>query len=415
MENYLTQSGISLACFYVVYWLLVRHQQNFRLNRIFILFSISISAILPMIDIQLGIGQEQIGKALDPIIISDMGNQYLPSVTKTSYSIFSIVYIVGLVVFAIRSISGLATLFFFYWRNPSKNYHGFKAVILHGKQSPFTFFNLLFINQSDYERGKIDELLIHEKVHRDQYHSIDLILMEILTIFHWFNPFVWLIKKDLKSEHEFLADEQVINKGFDKSRYQSLLLKSHEGMALYLANNFNYSILKKRLIMMTKQKSNRILKMNYMLALPALMLTTMVLFFNFQLEGQTGSVPDVMPQYEAGQNEFYKVVQKNILYPKQAREENIQGTVYISFNINKNGKVGDIKAEKSKHNLFEKVVVVAYPNTDLKDGKIDDLRILEDEGARIISLMGPFKPGEKNGKPVITRMTLPIEFILKPK
>lgn len=414
MESYLLQSGISLACFYIVYYLLVRHHQKFNLNRIFILLAILISGIIPFLDFQLfGIDQYQITSTMKPIVISSIDNQNIFNSTKTSTSIFSIVYIIGLLIFFIRSVTGIATLFYYYWRFPRKNYHGFTAVVLTGNQSPFTFFNLLFINQSDFEKTNIDEMIVHENVHRMHYHGIDLILMEVLSIVHWFNPFIWLIKKDLKSEHEFLADEQVIKKGFNIVRYQSLLLKSHEGLALYMTNSFNYSILKKRFIMMKKQKSNRKLNWNYTIALPTFLVVAMILFFNFQSGGQINATPDILPEYKTGNSAFYKVLQKSIKYPKEARKNNVQGTVYISFTINKNGKIEDIKAEDVKYNLFEEIVVVGYGQENVQGEISNELSILQREGERVIALIGEFNPGIENDKPVRTRMTIPITFKLR--
>jgi len=410
MEAYLLQSGVYLACFYTIYLILIRFRDNFNMNRKFILAGLIISSLLPFLDFQLfGSSQEQLGLALDPILFYSSENQGLSAVSKSSFSIFSIVYIIGLLVLSIRSITGLATLAFIYRRSQKIKYHGFTAVILSGNQSPFTFFNLLFINRSDYEQRKIDELIAHENVHRDQFHSIDLIITELFTIVHWFNPFAWLIKKDLKSEHEFYADEQVINQGFDKTGYQALLLKSHEGMAMYLTNNFNYSILKKRLVMMKKQKSNR-LNFNYILAVPALLLVTSILFVNFKLNEQSYAVPDVMPSYKAGEKALYGTFQKAIKYPLEARAKNEQGTVFVSFTVTKDGKVKNIKAEDKKYNMLQEVFVVGYAADNATEEISGNLDILKKESERVAALLGEFKPGTKNDKAVDTRMTLPITF-----
>jgi hypothetical protein len=414
MGNLSIQTGISLICCYIIYWCLVRHRQNYFLNRIFILASIIISGLLPFLDFPyFSYGDLGIIDSLEPVIIPGMENRFRNVPKSFSFSIYSIVYIVGMLVVAGRSIAGLATLFLLYRRSPKKNYHGFTAVILRGNQSPFTFFNLLFINENDFEKETNEELIFHEKVHRDQGHTIDLVIMEIFTIVQWFNPFVWLFKRDLKSEHEFMADELVIKKGFNKSRYQYLLLQSHEGMAPYLANSFNNSVLKKRLIMMKKQKSTRRIQMNYALAMPALLLTTMILFFNFQLNGQITASPDVLPSYLEGEEVFYKTIQKSIKYPLEARKNNVQGTVLVSFTITSEGKVEDIKASTEKFNLMSEIVVVGYMGSDAKNPVSNDLSALNNEAEQIMKLIGDFNPGEKDGKAINTRMTLPITFKLQ--
>lgn len=413
MEAYLLKSGIALICFYFIYRILVRHNQLFNLNRIIIISSVLIASFIPIISINMiGLSNNQVIQNLEPIIISNMENPSFFHAMKTSYSIFSIVYIIGLFVFSIRSVTGLATLSYMYWRYPKKNYHGFKSVIIKGNQSPFTFFNILFISKADYNKSRINELLVHEKVHQDHFHSIDLIFMEFMTAVQWFNPAIWLFKYDLKSEHEFLADEQVIKKGFSKTRYQSLLLQFHEGIALYLGNNFNYSILKKRLIMITKQKSNHLLKTNYVIAVPALLVATMLLFFNFQLGGQISTTPDVMPEYKEGESALYSKIQKAIKYPLEARNKNMQGQVFVSFTVTKNGSVKKIKADDSKYNLLKETVVVAYNNEKTPEEISDDLTVLQKEGERLVALLGEFIPGQKNGKSIDTRITIPITFKL---
>lgn len=411
METYLIQSGLALTSFYLIYWLLIRHRQNFELNRIYILLSIIFAGLLPLLEIPFDLThQQQLGQTLEPIIISGMENQPFSMTSNSSYSIFSIVYIIGLLVFTFRTITGLATLSFYYWRYPRVKHHDFTAVILPGKKAPFTFFNLLFICQTDLNKEQINELIVHEKVHRDHYHSIDLILMEVFTSIQWFNPFIWLFKKDLKSEHEFMADEQVINQGFDKSRYQSLLLNSNEGMALYLANNFNYSILKKRLVMMTKQKSNR-KSMNYITVFPVMLLSATILFFNFQINGQNAAIPDVLPEYKTGNKDMYVIFQKNIKYPIEARKSDTEGTIYISFTVSDKGTVQDISASKEKYNLLEEIVVVAYKDGMDKVGE-QDFSILEEECERVAELLGDFNPGTKDGKVISTKLTIPVTFKL---
>lgn len=411
MESYLLKSGIILLCFYTVYWFLVRHNHYFNFNRFVILSSALVSALLPLITLDLlNVTNNQVATYFQPIIISSFDNTTAFEASVNSYSIYSIVYIIGLLVLSTRSLSGVATLVYLYWRFPKKRYYGFKAVIIDGNQSPFTLFNILFINVSDFNRGKVDELIVHEQAHRDQFHSIDLIILEILTIIHWFNPFIWLFKHDLKSEHEFKADEQVIKRGFNKTRYQHLLLQSNEGIALYLANNFNYSILKKRLKMITSKKSNRKIKFNYVMAPVLLVISATVLFFNFQLNRPESSSLEELPVYVEGNSAMYNTVGSKIKYPLEARKNNIQGTVYVSFTVSKKGKIKEIKSESTKYNLLEEIVVVGYTDNANSQAAGKDLSVLETETERIIALLGDFTPGKKDGKAVSVRMTLPVTF-----
>jgi hypothetical protein len=134
--------------------------------------------------------------------------------------------------------------------------HKTKIVLIEEKTLPYSIFKYIFVNRSDYENGKIvKELIIHEQTHCLQYHSIDVILIELIKIILWFNPLLWLFRKAIQLNHEFLADNKVLS-NHDLNSYQNTLLNLvFRNNSTYLASNFNYSLTKKRLIMMTKNNS----------------------------------------------------------------------------------------------------------------------------------------------------------------
>ena len=128
-------------------------------------------------------------------------------------------------------------------------------VLVEEKTIPYSFFRYVFVNQSDFENGKIEkELLIHEEAHCLQYHSVDIILFELINVFFWFNPTIWLFRKEILLNHEYYADNKVLvsNKSFD---YHKLLLNLViQNNTNYLVSNFKYSLIKNRIIMMTKSR-----------------------------------------------------------------------------------------------------------------------------------------------------------------
>jgi hypothetical protein len=140
--------------------------------------------------------------------------------------------------------------------NPTVKVSNCKIVLIEKETLPYSFFKYIFINKSDYENNKLEkELLIHEQAHCYKYHSIDIILVEIILIILWFNPLIWIFKKAIKTNHEYLADNKVLE-NHDLSNYQNTLLTLvFRNNSTYLASNFNYSLTKKRLIMMKKKKS----------------------------------------------------------------------------------------------------------------------------------------------------------------
>jgi hypothetical protein len=150
-----------------------------------------------------------------------------------------------------------------------KNYEGTHIVSVDKGFSPFSFLNIIFINDKIIAENDLRRIIAHEKIHIKQYHSFDILLMELATIFQWFNPFVWPYKKSLQETHEYLADYGVIAQGFSKAKYQLLMLEQHVGMKLFeFANNFKQSLIKRRLTMMTKNKSRSIARLKFLLVLP---------------------------------------------------------------------------------------------------------------------------------------------------
>jgi TonB-dependent SusC/RagA subfamily outer membrane receptor len=136
--------------------------------------------------------------------------------------------------------------------------------------SPFSFGNAIYINTSQHSEKEQEEIILHEYVHIRQRHTADILFAELLTIFNWYNPFAWLIRYSIRQNLEFIADRQVVENGFDKKDYQYHLLKV-VGQAQYrLANNFNFSSLKKRIAMMNRMRSARVNLLKFLFILPLL-------------------------------------------------------------------------------------------------------------------------------------------------
>jgi TonB-dependent SusC/RagA subfamily outer membrane receptor len=136
--------------------------------------------------------------------------------------------------------------------------------------SPFSFGNAIYINTSQHTQKEQEEIILHEYAHIRQHHTVDILAAEIITILNWYNPFAWLIRYSIRQNLEFIADRKVVENGFDKKDYQYHLLKV-VGQAQYrLANNFNFSSLKKRIAMMNKLKTARLHLVKFLFILPLL-------------------------------------------------------------------------------------------------------------------------------------------------
>jgi len=228
METYLLKSSAAIMVFYSLYWLLLRNETYFKLNRAYLILSIAISMFAPLLNISiLKSTSTNISNILEPIAITAKG---VISSNNNSLSILSIIYISGFVFFTLHLFTKLSRIYYLYARFPKVQYNGFRTVLVDSNISPFTFFSILFLSRSDYESGNITEMVIHEKAHKEQLHSLDVILLELVTIIQWYNPFIWLTRMALKSEHEFLADSKVLEKGYNKVAYQTLLFEKSLGV-----------------------------------------------------------------------------------------------------------------------------------------------------------------------------------------
>jgi hypothetical protein len=134
--------------------------------------------------------------------------------------------------------------------------------------SPFSFFNLIFININKHSEEDLSEILTHEHTHARQLHSIDVMLVELFCIVFWINPLAWMLRKFLKQNLEFLTDQTVLNQGFDSRHYQYNLLKISGLSPIVVSNNFNFSDLKLRIKMMNRKRSSNLHLVKYFITIP---------------------------------------------------------------------------------------------------------------------------------------------------
>ena len=186
-----------------------------------------------------------------------------------------LIYITGFVIFLTRLAIQSAGLMLVVAKNGVKNISGLKVVENDRYGLPFSFFNIVFINPKFHHGTDLTNILAHEKVHICENHWFDLFLVELLTVFFWFNPFVWLFERSIKQNHEYLADEGVLAQGLSVGKYQAILINQLMGMQIIgITNNLNYSLNAKRMKMMTKTKTpkSRVYKMLWILPAIALIL-----------------------------------------------------------------------------------------------------------------------------------------------
>jgi len=262
MTEYIIKSIISVTVLYILYFLLLRNTKSFLFNRFYLLLAIIFSLAIPFFQISVGIDlitNQNIQDYNSSIRDINIQGAVVNGQKENAFSlinIFIIVYFLISTVLLIRFVFNLLKIIKLI-NNSNKDLNTFPRIVLsHNKTLPYSFFQYIIVNKREYENGQIDnDLIIHEQAHCNQWHSIDILFIELVKIIFWFNPLIWILKKEIQLNHEYLADDSVLRTQNPKS-YQNILLNLvFRNNSTYLASNFNYSLTKKRLIMMTKNNS----------------------------------------------------------------------------------------------------------------------------------------------------------------
>ena len=419
MVSYFLESGILLVVFYLFFVLVIRKETFFQLNRFYLLVGISFSLLLPLMPSVRWVvaTDKEISGWIEAITITNTISADIYT-SKDLINPLLIIYLAGLSWFTLRFFSGLGKIFYFYFRFPSTKIYGKKTIVLEGDHAPFTFFNILFISKKDLLLDGDESIIKHELEHIRQLHSIDLILLEIAAALQWFNPVIWLMKFSLKAEHEYAADAQVMKEGFNRLTYQQLLFERTMGVSAFgLVNNFNYSLLKNRIKMMTKNKSGLKARSKYLFSVPMILLLCVFSLTDVKTiraqDDQVYDEVDVMPEFPGGIDEVRMFIAQHLEYPKIAQEQGVSGKIFVQFIVNENGSVQDAKILSTRilTQANDKKEMVEYSEEEKNaSSQKEAILALEQEALRVVSGIQDFTPGQKDGKPVKVRYTFPINF-----
>lgn len=406
---YQIKVGLCLIAFYLLWKLLLSRETFHRFNRVALLLVMALAIVLPWIQFTIA-SPTPVAKPivmLEELIITP-ASAAQPEQVNSFWNIMNIanvLYFIGVALVAAWLLHSQWSLHRLLRKGRKELLPG--GVTLHivpGDQAPFSYFKHIVINEQDYQDNK-REILVHEQAHFRLGHSWDVLFIELMTIFQWWNPAAWLIGRELRQVHEYEADEAVVNQGVDVKQYQLLLIKKSVGDQLFsMANNFNYQSLKKRIRMMTINKSSRLRQLRALAVVPVTALALLA-FANPTTETADELVvvaynePEVsqdvyesveqMPEFPGGQAEMMKYLAQNIQYPANAAKNNVEGRVAVQFVIEKDGRIGEVKIARSV------------------DPELDA------EALRVVKSMPNFIPGRQDGKPVAVWYTIPISFKLQ--
>ncbi len=256
METIVFKIILSSSLLIAIYYLFLKKEKMFLFNRFFLLFALVFSYAIPFVKINLPAISEQKSQ----LIFEEIQTQQLiQNTAQTSEfdgmnfvlmisSFVTIVLIIKMLIsiFKITNLKGIDLI-----------YQNQNIKLIEKDLPPFSFWNKIYLNKSYFENEKIDNIIfLHEKTHLIQKHSLDLIFVEFIKTISWFNPAIYFYKKAITDNHEFLADEEIINQEFNIKDYQKLILAVVlQVKNLSVINQFNFNNTKQRFIMMTTKKS----------------------------------------------------------------------------------------------------------------------------------------------------------------
>jgi TonB family protein len=411
----MVKAAVYMMAFYIVYSVLLSRDTAYSRNRAYILLSILSSFILPFVSLHTlkPMNIRFFGKLLSDVFITPSSATSaaagkLSSTESILNSVFTI-YLIVACVFFIKVLIDLLNLLFLILRHKDT---GSRIIRFSGfSTSGFSAMGYIFINVrlSPEDAG---EIIRHEQNHLRLNHFLDIIFIEIIKSFQWFNPVAYLFNRSLRAIHEYQADERCISSGVPIVSYQSLLLSQvFKSRAFNMSNSFsNPSLIKKRMIMMTKARTSSIANIKILLVIPVAAFVFLTISAYREIPSIDGAVQngvnlntrdavyskeepfvavEEMPMFPGGDEALLKYIGENTTYPENSKMKGVQGRVIVRFCVTSTGSV-------------DRLTVLHGVAADL-----------DAEALRVVGTLPKFKPGRQSGKDVPVWYMVPITFTLK--
>lgn len=269
--DYLLKVSIALALVYLFYQLVLRRLTFYNWNRWYLVGYSIMSFLIPFMNITGFLFRHELDEAQIVRIVPVYNIQLKEAGFEwNQWTVAMALLITGMLLMGIRMLLQLLSLRRMQTKAVLLNEGDIKLFHVEEQIMPFSFNNGIYINSRLHTEAELQEIIRHEFVHVKQKHSIDILLAEVLCTLLWFHPAAWLIRKAIRQNLEFIADEKVLQDGVDKKQYQYLLLKVVGNNHYSIAPNFNFSSLKNRIVMMNQIKSARVQIIRFLFVLPLL-------------------------------------------------------------------------------------------------------------------------------------------------
>jgi beta-lactamase regulating signal transducer with metallopeptidase domain len=444
----------------MIYELLLKKETFFNWNRTYLLATSVLSMVLPYIKLQsfskvipaeyvinlpaVIIGQTKpenlrVTENLDTIILHNASINYV-----------LLFWYIGVIVFSAVLLYKLVRIGLFKYLNTSIKKSGYSITTLENSEAAFSFLNVIFLGDQ-LKKGQKESILKHEKVHVKHMHTIDLLWFEVLRVIFWFNPLIYIYQKRVTEVHEFIADKSASK--YQQNYYENLLAKTFNVAQFSLVNQFySSSLIKKRIIMLTKKQSNKISKIKYVLTVPVIIVMLFVTSCKSDKNSNNTELVTVLEHVEALKKSIAKngvvtederkAIQEIYKLTSNETEEEETKSPEISFKTldkapifpecDENATSEELKKCFSKSisthvaknfntklandlNLTGRQKILVAFKID-KSGEITDVKVraphteLGEEAKRVINALPKLQPGMHDGKAVTVPYSLPIVF-----
>ncbi|HHT22921.1 MAG TPA: M56 family metallopeptidase [Bacteroidales bacterium] len=390
---------------FVAYRLIFSNAENFKLQRIMLLSILGLSLLMPfnpikitMPAISLNIEKtffnsvkqaveletvaetettENFTEQTHPIPIQSTEKENTR--TWSFATILLWIYLLVSFLLIVRLLLNIAQLIYWYYAFPKTRKGKYRLVQLPADKSTCSFFNCIFINENGLDEFEKQQIIKHEKIHASQYHSLDILLIELIGAVMWFNPFIWMIKREIRLVHEYLADDEVPTSDSEKIHYQALLLNQVTGgKIISFSSQFKQSIIKKRIMMMEKQKSSKKMGRKLLWFLPVVLLFVLGTAW---VNGQASN-EKVKQELVSAANEKLIETALTKLFDSQV----VDKTAVIDVNITNKAKPTRMSLVRQSCNLS---VAYIYNATDENDAisKSDEFKAYPEDSKRITEML----------------------------
>jgi len=404
MINYIIQVLLFQTLFLAVYDLLLKKETFFQWNRFYLIISSVLAYLIPFIKIK-SVGEYVQQEYVLPEILISPKSVFLNEVSlnktvkQVSYFTLENLYLFGFVLMSLLFLIKITQIIKKIHTNKVIKKPNYNLVITN-KDNAFSFFNYVFLGETVYKKEHL-HILKHELTHVKQKHSLDLLFFEIQKIVFWFNPFSYLFQNRISTLHEYIADDETISEKDKGSFFENLLQQTFSVEKITFVNNYyKQSLLKKRIIMATKNKSKQILKMKYLLVLPLLLVMLIYTSCNTKIE-ENVEIENVYKFIDL--DEFPYLANTKETDNEKRKMELITELITISFD---NVISKDIKTlvDDSKPMLIKFIIDKNGNSTNFNYDEIPEE--LKEEAKKLVKLIPKINAGIKDGKTVNSKLIM---------